>query len=51
MGESLGMSYHTEDYKDIFFNLWSTHNNQIKIMRLWTIDEFYLDPKWGNLWI
>lgn len=59
MEESMDMS--TEDYKDIFYNIWSLHNNQIKVKRfrylnsladqLWTIDEYYLDPKWENLWI
>lgn len=55
MGKSLDMS--TEQYKDLFYNIWLFHNsrltryNQIWILRHAEIGEYCLDPKWENLWI
>lgn len=49
MGESVDMS--TEQYQDLFHNIWLFHDNQIWVMTNNEIGEYYLDPKWKNLWI
>lgn len=41
-------------YQDLFYNIWLFHNNQIWVMTSNEIGdryEYYLDPKWENLWI
>ncbi len=44
----------TEQYQDLFYNIWLLHSDQIRMMTNNKIDErylYYLDPKWENLWI
>lgn len=38
-------------YQDLFYDIWLFHNNQIRVMADNEIGEYYLDPKWENLWI
>lgn len=45
----------TEQYQNLFYDIWLFHNNQIWVMANNEIGEYYLDPKflrvWKNLWI
>ena len=41
MGKSMDMS--TEQYQDLFHNIWLFHNNQIWVMANSEIGEYYLD--------
>ena len=41
----------TEQYQNLFYNIWLLWNNQIRVMANNEIGEYYLDPKWENLWI
>lgn len=41
----------TEQYQDLFYNIWLFHDNQIWVLANSEIGEYYLDPKWENLWI
>ena len=38
-------------YQDLFYDIWLFDNNQIWVMADNEIGEYYLDPKWKNLWI
>ena len=49
MGKSVDMS--TEQYQDLFHNIWLFHNVQIWIMKDNKAGEYYLNPKWENPWI
>lgn len=49
MGEFVDMSI--DRYQDLFHNIWLFHDNQIWVMANSEIGEYYLDPKWKNLWI
>lgn len=44
----------TEQYQDLFYNIWLFHDNQIWVMANQDFNEtgeYFLDPKWENLWI
>lgn len=41
-------------YQDLFYDIWLFHNNQIWVRgdnKIGERYEYYLDPKWKNLWI
>lgn len=43
-----------EQYQNLFYDIWLFHNNQIWVMannKIADRYEYYLDPKWENLWI
>lgn len=41
----------TDQYHDLFYNIWLFHNNKIWVIKNPNINEYYLDPNWDNLWI
>lgn len=41
----------TDQYHDLFYNIWLFHSNKIWVMVNPDINEYYLDPRWDNLWI
>lgn len=44
----------TEQYQNLFYNIWLFHNNQIWVIANQDFNktgEYYLDPKWENFWI